>query len=207
MELHLDFFVLIIIALCFFYIVSTLSGKKKPRHQKSRRSNPSQPPSTFYERSDYAKANENKQESAAQAPVSEPQEPDVPAHKASTHLATPNEQRFYLALKEATPSCYEIHCQVSLMALVQPVDWKNNSRTWAKRMDFVITDHQTKIVVVIELDDRTHNWKSRIKRDKYVNEVLSEHHRLVRFKSQRVYDAAEIREELGFAEELVEHPV
>ncbi|CAK4075898.1 hypothetical protein VDT1_4284 [Vibrio sp. 16] len=205
----MEFFVLIIMALCVFYIVSTLSGKKKPRHHKYRPKPqaPSKPSSTFYERSDYAQQRPSSIENVVPIPTSKDKEPEVPEHKASSHLATPNEQRFYLALKEATPSCYEIHCQVSLMALVQPVDWKNNSRTWAKRMDFVITDHQTKIVVVIELDDRTHNWKKRIKRDKYVNEVLSKHHRLVRFKSQRVYNPAEIREELGFAEELVEHPV
>ncbi|MFB9189397.1 DUF2726 domain-containing protein [Vibrio ostreicida] len=47
-----------------------------------------------------------------------------PQHKRSSHLTTKNERNFHLALKQAIPSDYDIHCQVSLMALVQPVDWK-----------------------------------------------------------------------------------
>lgn len=94
----------------------------------------------------------------------------------------------YFALQKALPSEYVIHSQVSLMALVTPVDFKDNSKTWAKRMDFVITDKSTRILAVIELDDSTHNRKKRQERDKYVNQVLEGHHPLVRFNTERFYE-------------------
>lgn len=118
-------------------------------------------------------------------------EPDVP-HTKITHLATNNEQRFHLALQSVLSDDYVIHCQTSLMALIKPVNFKDNSKTWAKRMDFVITDKSTRVLAVIELDDSTHNWESRKKRDRYVNAVLKEHHHLVRFRSERFYDSDKI---------------
>jgi hypothetical protein len=78
------------------------------------------------------------------------------------------------------------------MALVTPVDFKNNSRTWAKRMDFVITDKATKILAVIELDDSTHRWKKRQERDQYVNEALYGHHKLIRFNTKHFYEPSEV---------------
>ncbi len=113
-------------------------------------------------------------------------------HKKQSHLATENERKLYFALQKALPSDYIIHSQVSLMALVKPVNFKNNSRTWAKRMDFVITDKATKVLAVIELDDSTHNWKKRQERDQYVNEALEGHHKLVRFSTKRFYEPSEI---------------
>ncbi|MCG6348463.1 DUF2726 domain-containing protein [Vibrio fluvialis] len=113
-------------------------------------------------------------------------------HNKQSHLATENERKLRFALQKALPSDYIIHSQVSLMALVTPVNFKHNSRTWAKRMDFVITDKATKVLAVIELDDSTHNWKKRQERDLYVNEALEGHHKLVRFSTKRFYEPSEI---------------
>ncbi|EKO3933760.1 DUF2726 domain-containing protein [Vibrio fluvialis] len=113
-------------------------------------------------------------------------------HNKQSHLATENERKLYFALQKALPPDYIIHSQVSLMALVTPVNFKHNSRTWAKRMDFVITDKATKVLAVIELDDSTHNWKKRQERDLYVNEALEGHHKLVRFSTKRFYEPSEI---------------
>ncbi|MFW1332002.1 DUF2726 domain-containing protein, partial [Vibrio parahaemolyticus] len=93
-------------------------------------------------------------------------------HKKSTYLATKAERRFYKVLQELLPDEYVIHSQVSLMALVQPTSFKDNSRTWAKRMDYVITDRDTKVLAVIELDDSSHRQKKRQERDIYVNNAL-----------------------------------
>lgn len=114
-------------------------------------------------------------------------------HKKSSFLATKNERNFYAALTSALPDGYIVHCQTALMALVQPIERRNNSRTWAKRMDFVITDQTTKVIAVIELDDKTHTWESRKKRDQYVNAALEGHHKLIRFKAQMSYNSSEIK--------------
>ncbi|MFA0656030.1 DUF2726 domain-containing protein [Vibrio sp. 10N.222.49.C12] len=117
-------------------------------------------------------------------------------HKRSEYLTSKNERNFYIALREALPDDYMIHCQTSLMALIQPVERKNNSRTWAKRMDFVVTDSSTKVICVIELDDRSHQRADRQKRDKYVNEALDGQHKLIRFKASWNYDSENIYQQL-----------
>jgi hypothetical protein len=118
-------------------------------------------------------------------------------HKRQSHLATRNEQKLYFALQKALPSDYVIHSQVSLMALVKPVNFRHNSRTWAKRMDFVITDKTTRILAVIELDDATHQWKKRQARDQYVNEALYGHHKLIRIPSASFYEPSKIADILS----------
>ncbi|MCG6478932.1 DUF2726 domain-containing protein [Vibrio parahaemolyticus] len=109
-------------------------------------------------------------------------------HKKSTYLATKTERRFYKVLQELIPDDYVIHSQVSLIALVQPTNFKDNSRTWAKRMDYVITDRDTKVLAVIELDDSSHRQKKRQERDIYVNNALKGHHPLLRFEAKSSYD-------------------
>lgn len=109
-------------------------------------------------------------------------------HKKHVHLGSKTERGFYLVLQEILPSDYVVHCQVSLMALVQPINFKDNSRTWAKRMDYVITDRSTKILAVIELDDSSHRLKRRRERDLYVNAALEGHHKLLRFEASGKYD-------------------
>ncbi len=113
-------------------------------------------------------------------------------HKKSTYLATKTERRFYKVLQELLPEEYVIHSQVSLMALVQPANFKDNSRTWAKRMDYVITDRDTKVLAVIELDDSSHRQKKRQERDIYVNNALNGHHPLLRFEARSSYDKTNI---------------
>ncbi|WP_194437698.1 DUF2726 domain-containing protein [Vibrio fluminensis] len=124
-------------------------------------------------------------------------------HKKFEYLTTANERKFHSALRLALPNQYTIHCQTSLMALVQPIDRKNFSRTWAKRMDFVITDHDTKVIAVIELDDKSHQQEKRQKRDEYVNGALSGNHKLIRFQAKRDYDVQEIATVLDIELDLV----
>ncbi len=181
----------IIIVACVLYIVSKFIDKKPKKAAKnSWRNEPkiqnSSKGLTLVESegdlsAPYAKANE------LISPL-----PNVP-HKKSSFLTTRNERAFYLALNEALPSGYIVHCQTALMALVQPIERRNNSRTWAKRMDFVITDRETRIVAVIELDDRTHRRESRQKRDRYVNSALDGHHKLIRFQAKMTYRPCELK--------------
>lgn len=113
-------------------------------------------------------------------------------HKKHEHLANRNEQKLYFALQSILPETYVIHCQVSMMALVSPVDFKHNAKAWAKRMDYVITDRSTKIVAVIELDDASHHSPKRLERDKYVTEVLNAHHNFIRISRRKYYDPTSI---------------
>jgi len=108
-------------------------------------------------------------------------------HKKKEYLATENERKLYFSLQKALTNKHMIHSQVPLIALVEPVDFKHNSKSWAKRVDFVITDTATKVIAVIELDDSTHNQKKRVERDNYVNYALKGHHPLVRINTENFY--------------------
>ena len=115
-------------------------------------------------------------------------------HTKKEYLATKNEQKLYFALQKALSDKYHIHCQTSLIAIVEPVEFKDKKRAYTKRMDFVITDTATKIIAVIELDDASHNAPKRIARDKYVNEALQPHHPLIRINTTPFYQPENIAE-------------
>lgn len=114
------------------------------------------------------------------------------AHRKHKHLATRNEQKLYFALQSILPETYVIHCQVSMMALVSPIDLKPSFNTLIKRVDYVITDRATRIVAVIELDDSSQQTKKRIDRDNYVNEVLNAHHNFLRINARDYYDPSSL---------------
>lgn len=113
-------------------------------------------------------------------------------HIKKEYLATQNEQKLYFALQKALSKNYHVHCQTSLIAIVEPTEFKHKKRAYSKRMDFVITDTATKIVAVIELDDSTHKQPKRIARDKYVNAALKPHHPLIRIPTTPFYKPEDI---------------
>ena len=108
-------------------------------------------------------------------------------HKKMEYLATENERKLCFSLQKALTDKHMIHSQVPLISLVKPIDFRHNSKSWAKRVDFVITDTATKVIAVIELDDSTHNQKKRVERDNYVNYALKGHHPLIRIKTENFY--------------------
>ena len=182
---------LIVIGICGFYIYSKFSTPKPDR--KKLKIVPGQRKAPGFSQANTAPVPTNSKKKSLP--------PCVP-HKKSEYLTTPNERKFHAALLEALPDGYTVHCQTALMALVQPVDRKNNSRTWAKRMDFVITDLETRVIAVIELDDSSHARHDRQKRDYYVNQALDGHHLLLRVQSSRTYCSSDIQSLITNIEEL-----
>jgi len=95
-------------------------------------------------------------------------------------LMTNTEEGFYKFLYEAFQAEYFIFPQVHLSALVSSKD--SGKRSWSaflhingKSVDYVLCDRETLMpVCAIELDDWTHSWKSRVKRDREVERILSE---------------------------------
>ncbi|MGR5339932.1 DUF2726 domain-containing protein [Vibrio astriarenae] len=119
--------------------------------------------------------------------------PDTVEHKKLSTLCTENERKFLVVLRNVLPDQLMIHCQTSMLAIVKPVNYKDMSRTWAKRVDFVITDSLTNIVAVIELDDATHQEEKRKKRDLYVNAAISPHHSIVRYPASFSYSDSDVK--------------
>lgn len=75
---------------------------------------------------------------------------------------------------------------------MKPVDYRDNSKTWAKRVDFVITDHDTKVLAVIEFDDASHQTAKAKRSDEYKDMALQGRHPLIRIASTKVLNEAEI---------------
>lgn len=119
---------------------------------------------------------------------------DEIVHRKVEYLATENERKLFYALRKSLNEKYLVHCQTSLIALVDPIEYKYKSKAWSKRMDFVITDTATKILCVIELDDASHKQKKRMKRDEYVNSALENNHVLIRLQTQNFYEPEKLAE-------------
>lgn len=96
-------------------------------------------------------------------------------------MLTPNEIHFYGLLKKAANSLMlEVSSQVSMGALIEtsgssndPSFWENRKRFSNKIVDFVIYDirDSSKVVALIELDDKTHNKEKDALRDAFTNSL------------------------------------
>lgn len=118
-------------------------------------------------------------------------------YRPKRYLITLNELNFYTVLMEVAKELDLIlFSQVSLYNILET---KNNldystkmkyfNKIASKSIDFVLVDKKDcRIKLCIELDDSTHNKKSRIERDKFINELFeSLEINLLRYPSYNVY--------------------
>lgn len=86
----------------------------------------------------------------------------------SKDLMTEREKAMFHSMKRALPDCY-IFSQVCLGAILD-APFQHRGRFSQKMADYVITDHNFKILAVVELDDRSHIGKEKqdAKRDEMV---------------------------------------
>lgn len=97
-------------------------------------------------------------------------------------LLTENEQDFYNKIKEYIYSQgLHIITKIRLADLIEPKvnqyqnrsEWQTNfNKINAKHIDFAIVNDKMQILFLIELDDKTHNYKDRQERDEFVNTAL-----------------------------------
>ena len=94
------------------------------------------------------------------------------------YLLTKFEYMEYQKLKEAAKARNYMICpKVRLLDLVEPYSNSPHYKTLlykiqSKHVDFVITDDNLNVKVIIELDDNSHYTPERIERDKFVDTVL-----------------------------------
>lgn len=118
------------------------------------------------------------------------------------YLLTPTELKFYKLLKNITDKLgYSIFVQVPLYELVNHKNYKYFNKIKSKSIDFVITQKNCKILLCIELDDKTHENIKRIERDKFVNKLFKDLGiNLIRIPVQNFYNTNEL--ELKLKEQL-----
>ncbi len=89
--------------------------------------------------------------------------------KAIPYLNTKAEQNFFMQLERKLPDHLYIACKVRLADLCKPDNHKNITafnKISKKHVDFVLVSKGTsKVVCAIELDDKSHQSKSAVKRD------------------------------------------
>ena len=103
-----------------------------------------------------------------------------PVQYKSKLLLTKHEFWFYNSLKKVTESFgLQILAKIRLADLVDPMpnadrkEWyRDFAKVQSKHIDFAVCDNM-KVILLIELDDKSHERTERQERDNFVNEVLS----------------------------------
>ena len=114
------------------------------------------------------------------------------------YLLTPTELKFYKILKSITDEMNLVICpQIPLYEIVKNIDYKDFNKIASKSIDFVITEQNLKIKLCIELDDYTHKQERRIKRDKFINDLLiATNVKMIRIPVQNFYDKEKLKKEI-----------
>ena len=123
-------------------------------------------------------------------------------YKAKQYFLSNAEASFHHFLKQLTGENITIfpHAALRDLVTVTGVDKKSYYKFFnqidRKQIDFLLVDSKTlKPMLVIELDDQSHQRKDRIKRDEFVEKVLeSAGIPIVRIPVKQSYDAKEIGE-------------
>lgn len=105
-----------------------------------------------------------------------------PEYARRESLFTAAEFRFLQVLRKAVPDGLEIFAKVRVADVIQPVEGLD-PKAWraafhkitAKHFDFVLCDRETgQIACAIELNDRSHERKERLERDKLIARACAE---------------------------------
>lgn len=89
-------------------------------------------------------------------------------------LMTNKERYFYNILRELEPS-YKIIPQVNLASVITKMNNKSYFNDLFRNIDFAILNSDlSRVLLLIEIDDETHNSYKRIKRDNKVNKICKD---------------------------------
>lgn len=99
-------------------------------------------------------------------------------YKVKPSILTSHEQTYFKQLESQYGATHYIFCQVALDRIINTTDQKNFYTYWnkinKKSIDFVLVEKQTlNTVKLIELNDKTHNYKKRAERDTFLKQVCN----------------------------------
>ncbi|MEM8602449.1 MAG: DUF2726 domain-containing protein [Cyanobacteria bacterium P01_H01_bin.121] len=127
------------------------------------------------------------------------------AYQQQKNFLTPAEYSFYRVLQQAVGDQLTIFCKVRIADLIKPQsglvrsEWQRAfNKISAKHCDFILCDVETlSVKAALELDDRSHQKKSRVQRDDFLNQALATAKLpLIRVPVQASYSVADIRSQL-----------
>lgn len=121
---------------------------------------------------------------------------------AQDFLLTKAEQKFYHILKKAIAGQYDIACKVRLADIINCSErnWQRGygGQIACKHIDFVLfNSNNSKILLTLELDDKSHEKPERQKRDIFVNNALAASNvPLLRIPVTRHYDLETLQKDI-----------
>ena len=120
-------------------------------------------------------------------------------------LLTKAESKFYKVLKAVAKNKYDVTCKVRLADIINcsELNWRRGygGQIACKHIDFVLFDsYSSRILLAIELDDRSHDKPARQKRDKFVNKAMKKADVvLLRIPVEWGYDMGKLDKEIKVA--------
>lgn len=111
---------------------------------------------------------------------------------------TTTELKFYKILEEILNK-YELKIipQIQLQKIFQTNNITDFNKIKSKSIDYAVVDKEFKYKFFIELDDYTHNYANRIKRDNYINNLFENHNlKLLRIKVKNTYNMEELEQKI-----------
>lgn len=119
------------------------------------------------------------------------------------YFISKSEQAFMKVLESIVKDRYYIFCQVNVHSLLKVQKnekeyWKYMNKIKQKSVDFVIADKEScNPLLVIELDDYSHNFSSRKERDVFINKAFKTAGiPLLRIPTSRYYDMNSLSSEI-----------
>lgn len=87
--------------------------------------------------------------------------------------------------------------QIQLQKIFKTNNITEFNKIKSKSIDYAIVDNNYNYKLFIELDDYTHNYANRIKRDNYINNLFKNNNlNLLRIKVKNTYNMQEIEEKI-----------
>ena len=123
--------------------------------------------------------------------------PTMPYYSRGSLLSR-GELAFHRVLVRAVPSGLVLCPKVRLADIATCSDWWNyGARIAQKHVDFVITDADSRLLAVVELDDKSHALPDRKARDLFVDQCLASCGiPVLRVKGAASYDSWDLRQQV-----------
>jgi hypothetical protein len=129
-----------------------------------------------------------------------------PPYEQRDDFLTPTELDFFKALEQAVGGRWYIFPKVRIGDLLSVADGTQNALGWfarvsQKHVDFILADRKSvKPILVIELDDSSHQRPDRIERDEFVDSAFNAAGLgMLRIPAAMEYDANEVARRLKSA--------
>ena len=107
--------------------------------------------------------------------TSSKQETKSPQEQIKTYrkknLMTPTELKFFYAIKQSLPAQYILQAQINLASIIERTDEHKYQNELYRNIDFAIFNNKYEPILLIEINDKTHNEKARIARDYKVKDI------------------------------------